>query len=331
MRKRERSSLFISLGWRLMSSNRNSSNITKAITVNNVIFEKYFFIMPDEYNRKSSAKMRVCFCTYFYKNTKAYRREENGQNQTSRLYAFAVQKTQWHKNWLTGCKRLYMKLIRSSILLLSAAILFILPSCSNMNKAQKGGAIGAGGGAVVGGVIGKISGNTALGAIIGAAVGGAAGTVIGKKMDQQADEIKNTVPSAKVERVGEGIEVEFSNAVLFGFNSADLNSAAFPTLQNLITVLNKYPDTNIEVQGHTDSTGTVEYNQSLSERRAQSVAKYLTAQGIASSRITTKGFGKSAPKYDNSTAEGRAQNRRVEFLITANDKMKKEAQQQSGQ
>ncbi len=224
-----------------------------------------------------------------------------------------------------------MKLLRSSIWLFSAAMLFVLPSCSNMNKAQKGGAIGAGGGAVVGGVIGKLTGNTALGAIIGAAVGGAAGTVIGKKMDKQADEIKNTVPSAKVERVGEGIEVEFSNAVLFGFNSADLNSAAFPTLQSLITVLNKYPDTNIEVQGHTDSTGTVEYNQTLSEKRAQSVANYLTAQGISASRITTKGFGKSAPKYDNSTAEGRAQNRRVEFLITANDKMKKEAQQQSGQ
>ena len=224
-----------------------------------------------------------------------------------------------------------MKSFRSSILLFAAAILLINTSCSNLNKTQKGGAIGAGGGAVVGGVIGKLSGNTALGALIGAAVGGTAGAVIGKKMDKQADEIKNTVPSAKVQRVAEGIEVEFSNSVLYAFNSSELNSAAYPTLQSLITVLNKYPDTNIEVQGHTDSTGTPEYNQVLSEKRAQSVADYLKAQGIDASRITTKGFGKTAPKYDNSTAEGRAQNRRVEFLITANDKMKKDAQQQSGQ
>ncbi len=224
-----------------------------------------------------------------------------------------------------------MKLLRSSMLLFTTAILLINSSCSNLNKTQKGGAIGAGGGAVFGGVIGKLSGNTALGAIIGAAVGGTAGAIIGKNMDKQADEIKSTVPSAKVQRVGEGIEVEFSNSVLYAFNSAELNSAAYPTLQNLITVLNKYPNTNIEVQGHTDSTGTPEYNQVLSEKRAQSVADYLKAQGIDALRITTKGFGKTAPKYDNSTAEGRAQNRRVEFLITANDKMKKDAQQQSGQ
>ncbi len=219
-----------------------------------------------------------------------------------------------------------MKRLRSSIWLLAISTLLIGTSCSNLNKTQKGAAVGAGGGAVVGGVIGKISGNTALGAIIGAAVGGTAGAVIGKKMDKQADDIKNTVPSAKVERVGEGITVEFSNSVLYAFNSAELNSGSNATLNDLITVLNKYPDTNIEVQGHTDSTGTMEYNQTLSEKRAASVASYLTAHGIASARITTKGFGKTAPKYDNGTAEGRAQNRRAEFLITANDKMKKEAQ-----
>ncbi len=224
-----------------------------------------------------------------------------------------------------------MKLLSSSICALAVGLLLISTSCSNLNRTQKGAAIGAGGGAVVGGVVGKISGNTALGAIIGAAVGGTAGAVIGKNMDKQADEIKNTIPSAKVERVGEGIEVEFNNSVLYGFNSAELNSAAYSALTDLITVLNKYPDTNIEVQGHTDSTGTMEYNQTLSERRAASVADYLKAHGISSSRITTRGFGKTAPKYDNGTAEGRAQNRRAEFLITANEKMKKEAQQQAGQ
>ena len=223
-----------------------------------------------------------------------------------------------------------MKLFRSAMLFITVAILLITTSCSNLNKTQKGGAIGAGGGAVVGGVIGKISGNTALGAIIGAAVGGTAGAIIGKNMDKQADDIKNTVPSAKVERVGEGITVEFSNNVLYAFNSADLNAASYSTLTDLITVLNKYPDTNIEVQGHTDSTGTLEYNQALSEKRAASVADYLEAHSIASARITTKGFGKTAPKYDNGTPEGRAQNRRAEFLITANDKMKNDAEQQAG-
>lgn len=220
--------------------------------------------------------------------------------------------------------------LKSSLWIFAVSLIFVSTSCSNLNRTQKGAAIGAGSGAVVGGVIGKLSGNTALGAILGAAVGGTAGAVIGKKMDKQADDIKNTVPSAKVERVGEGITIEFSNSVLYAFNSGDLTSAADPTLTDLITVLNKYPDTNIEVQGHTDSTGTHEYNQGLSERRASSVADYLKAHGISSSRITTKGFGETAPKYDNGTTDGRAQNRRAEFLITANDKMKKEAQQEAG-
>ena len=224
-----------------------------------------------------------------------------------------------------------MRRIQSSICILATALLIISTSCSNLNRTQKGAAVGAGGGAVLGGVIGKICGNTALGAIIGAAVGGTAGAIIGKNMDKQADEIKNTVPSAKVERVGEGITVEFNNSVLYAFNSADLNSASYSALGDLITVLNKYPDTNIEVQGHTDSTGTHEYNQGLSERRASSVAAYLRSHDIASSRITTKGFGETAPKYSNTTADGRAQNRRAEFLITANDKMKRDAAQQAGQ
>lgn len=221
-----------------------------------------------------------------------------------------------------------MKKIPVYFLVLAAAVLLFTTSCSNMNKSQKGTAIGAGGGAVVGGAIGKATGNTALGAIIGAAVGGTAGAVIGRKMDKQAEEIKNTVPSARVERVGEGITVEFDNAVMFGFNSYELMPAADTTLQNLITILNKYPHTNIEVQGHTDSTGTFEYNQTLSENRAHVAAEYLRNHGIAASRITEKGYGKTAPKYPNATAEGRAQNRRVEFVISADEEMRKEAEQE---
>ena len=136
------------------------------------------------------------------------------------------------------------------------AFSFLVSSCKNMNKSQKGAAIGAGGGAAVGAVIGKATGNVALGAIIGATVGGVTGAVIGRKMDKQAEEIKNEVPGAKVERVEEGIVVEFNNKILFGFDKSDLGENAKGSLDELVTILNKYPDTNIEIQGHTDNTGT---------------------------------------------------------------------------
>ncbi|MEP7374892.1 MAG: OmpA family protein [Chitinophagaceae bacterium] len=212
----------------------------------------------------------------------------------------------------------------------SIAIAILTTSCKNMNKTQKGAAIGTAGGAAVGAVIGKAAGNTALGAILGAAVGGVTGAVIGRKMDKQAEEIKKEVPGAKVERVGEGIVVEFSSAVLFGFDQAALTSKSEPTLDDLIKILNKYPDTNLEIQGHTDNKGTDEYNQGLSERRAAAVATYLKDHGINSGRVRTVGFGKNSPKYSNETEGGRAQNRRVEFLITANEKMKNDAKKEAG-
>jgi outer membrane protein OmpA-like peptidoglycan-associated protein len=211
------------------------------------------------------------------------------------------------------------------------AITFMAASCKNLNKSQKGAVIGTAGGAAAGAVIGKASGNTALGAIIGATVGGAAGAIIGRQMDKQAEEIEKEVKGVKVERVEEGIVVEFSNQVLFGFDRSDLTSSAQSTLNDLKTVLQKYPDTNIEIQGHTDSKGADSYNLDLSERRATAVAGYLRSVGIASARITTKGYGETAPEYSNATEEGMAQNRRVEFLITANEKMKEEAKKQAGQ
>lgn len=220
-------------------------------------------------------------------------------------------------------------ILRRKIFLSIAAFGILISSCKNMNKSQKGAAIGAGGGAAVGAVIGKAAGNTALGAIVGATVGGVTGAVIGRKMDKQAEEIKNEVPGAKVERVEEGIIVEFNNKILFGFDKADLSDNAKNSLDELVTILNKYPDTNIEIQGHTDNTGTDSYNQGLSERRAGSVSSYLRTKGITSSRLTTKGFGESAPKYTNDTDDGRSQNRRVEFLITANEKMKADAKKEA--
>jgi outer membrane protein OmpA-like peptidoglycan-associated protein len=219
--------------------------------------------------------------------------------------------------------------VMKQLLLFTAAFGLLLSSCGPMNKTKKGAIIGTAGGAAVGGVIGRATGNTALGVIIGGAVGGTAGVLIGKKMDKQAEEIKKEVPGAKVERVGEGIVVEFTSKILFGFDRSDLMSEAETNLNNLITVLNKYPDTNIEIQGHTDNKGTDEYNMSLAEKRAGTVSGFLKSNGIKSSRISLKPFGESAPKYTNETEEGRAQNRRVDFLITANEKMKADASKET--
>lgn len=206
---------------------------------------------------------------------------------------------------------------------------FIMMGC-NATRTQKGAAIGGAAGAVGGNIIGRAAGNSTLGTIIGAVVGGGAGAIIGHDMDKQAEQIKNDIPGAKVERVDEGIKVEFNEKILFAFSKSDLGDSAKDNLNKLVAILNKYPNTNIEIQGHTDSRGTDEYNMALSLRRANAVRDYLASQGIAATRMTTRGFGESAPAYSNDTPEGMAQNRRVEFLITANDKMKADAAKQAG-
>lgn len=214
----------------------------------------------------------------------------------------------------------------SMTLLMFLAVTFLFSSCASWSKTQKGAVIGTAAGSAAGAVIGRASGNTALGTIIGAAVGGASGAVIGRQMDKQAEEIKKTVPGAKVERVGEGIVVEFNSSILFGFDKSDLSADAKTNLDKLVVVLNSYADTDIEIQGHTDSKGSEAYNQDLSVQRARKVSYYLTDQGIPSGRLNVKGFGETLPKYENDTSNGRTQNRRVEFLITANEKMKAAAE-----
>lgn len=216
----------------------------------------------------------------------------------------------------------------SLCVLLTMGMMF--SACSSMNKTQKGAVVGTAGGGAMGAVIGRASGNTAMGAIIGAAVGGTAGAIIGNKMDKQAEEIRKTVPDANVERVGEGIVVEFSSNVLFGFDQSDLNNESKSSLDKLVKVLDVYEDTDIEVQGHTDSRGSEEYNKNLSVRRANAVSSYLNTKGISRNRVNVVGYGESLPKYDNKSAAGRDQNRRVEFLITANEKMKAEAEKEVG-
>jgi outer membrane protein OmpA-like peptidoglycan-associated protein len=197
--------------------------------------------------------------------------------------------------------------------------------CKTMNKSQKGAVIGTAGGAAVGAVIGKAAGNTAMGAIIGAAAGGVTGAVIGHQMDKQAEEMKKAIPDAEVVRVAEGIVIEFNSKILFGFDQSGLTTDARTNLDKLLAILQKYPDTNIEVQGHTDSKGTTNYNQKLSEERASTVSYYLSGKGINTSRLSIIGFGESLPRYTNDTEDGQSQNRRVDFLISANEKMKAEA------
>jgi outer membrane protein OmpA-like peptidoglycan-associated protein len=206
------------------------------------------------------------------------------------------------------------------------SVLLVFSGCKSLTGTQKGAAIGTVAGAAAGAIIGRTAGNTAVGAVVGATVGGVTGAVIGNKMDKQAEEMKAKVPEATVERVGEGIIVELSNNVLFGFDSFALSNDAKANLDKMITIFNEYPDTYIEVQGHTDSTGSASYNQTLSERRAKAVSDYLITKGIASARLKTLGYGLTSPKYTNDTEEGRGLNRRVEFVITANEKMKAEAE-----
>lgn len=216
---------------------------------------------------------------------------------------------------------------KNAVISFSLAALILVAGCNSFTKTQKGAAIGAGGGAVIGGLIGHAAGSTALGAIIGGAVGGTAGGLIGHKMDKQAAEIKQTVPGATVTREGEGIIVKFDSGILFDIDKTDVKPAAQTNLQKLAVSLKNNPQTNILIIGHTDSTGTASHNMDLSIRRAGAVKSYLVDGGVDGSRLTTQGKGETEPIADNKTPDGRAQNRRVEIVIVANDQMKQQATQ----
>lgn len=211
---------------------------------------------------------------------------------------------------------------------LAALVLMGTSGCSSMNKTSKGAAIGAAGGAAAGAVIGNQTGSTARGAIIGAVVGGVAGTIIGHQMDQQAQEIEQNVPGAIVERVGEGIHVTFPSGVLFDFDSDVVRRDAATNLNSLASNLNKYKDSNLMIVGHTDAVGTNDYNQDLSDRRAESAARYLVAGGV-SRHIATAGLGEREPVASNTTEAGRHQNRRIEIAIYANTVLQEEARRQA--
>ena len=223
---------------------------------------------------------------------------------------------------------------------LALTLIFSLGSCEatrNANNKQKGAVIGAASGAILGAIIGNNvgkGGNGELGAVIGGVVGGTAGVIIGNQMDKQAQEIEQEIPGAQVERVDDGIVVTFdeNSGVYFDTAKYNINAASQQTLDKLASVLKEYPDTDVLVVGHTDSVGAEEMNMTLSKNRAQAVTNYFVqVKGLSPSRFTTNWFGETAPIADNSTAAGRAKNRRVNLAIVPNEKMKKEAQQQANQ
>lgn len=227
-----------------------------------------------------------------------------------------------------------MNINKTKIVALGISASLLLSSCEavqNANNTQKGAAIGTAAGAVLGGILGNNmgkGGNGTAGAVLGGIIGGVAGGVIGNKMDKQAREIKTALPGAEVERVNEGIKVTFNESMVnFAFNSADLTSSAKSNLEKLADVLKNNPDTNINIYGHTDSKGSDAYNLTLSEKRANAVVSYLNSLGVSKNRLISKGLGESEPIATNETDEGRAKNRRVEFAITANEKMIEQAQQ----
>ena len=237
-----------------------------------------------------------------------------------------------------------MKTLNKDLLLFTASVIIMASSCETVRKTSnkdKGIAVGAVAGAVIGGVFGNNVGNknnTALGAILGAVVGGAAGGIIGNKMDKQAEKIKTELPAAKVERVGEGIDVTFDEnnpdgtkaGVYFETNKYNITTNSKLAMDKLQKIFVEYPETNILVEGHTDNVGTNEYNMGLSQRRADAVGNYLKTAGVSSSRLITRWYGESQPKVPNDSDGNRALNGRVQFVITANEKMKADAKQEAG-
>ena len=213
----------------------------------------------------------------------------------------------------------------------------LLTGCS-MSKAGKGALIGGGSGAAVGAGIGALIGkdgkSTAIGATIGTAVGATAGTIIGRQMDKKAAELE-ALENAKVETVTDAnnlqaIKVTFDSGILFATNSSTLSAESKTALSEFANTMKDLPDTDFTIQGHTDNTGTHEVNERVSLERAKAVSSYLQSCGIEISRLTEEGLAYDVPVADNSTVEGRQQNRRVEVYITANDEMIKNAEAEAG-
>lgn len=204
---------------------------------------------------------------------------------------------------------------------------FSCTAIQNSNKTQRGAGIGVAAGALVGGLIGGNIG----GALIGAAIGGAAGAVIGNQMDKQANKIEEAVPGAEVKRVGEGIQIIFDDksGVNFAFDSSELTAEAKKNLDAVAEIFIEFPDTELMIEGHTDSVGDENYNMKLSKRRADAVVAYIKSRGVAGNRFKVEAFGETRPRFDNDTKENQAKNRRVEIGVAANEQMIQDAKAQT--
>jgi outer membrane protein OmpA-like peptidoglycan-associated protein len=209
----------------------------------------------------------------------------------------------------------------------------ILSGCG-MSNTGKGSIIGSGAGAAIGAGIGYLIGKdgkgAAIGAAIGTAVGGGTGAIIGNKMDKKAEELA-ALENAQVETVEDAnglkaIKVTFDSGILFDFNKSNLSTKAKANLDKFAAEMTDLPDTDIAILGHTDNVGSAEANQKVSQARADAVSNYLQTKGIAAERLTAEGHSFNDPVADNSTAAGRAQNRRVEVYIYANENMIKAAE-----
>jgi outer membrane protein OmpA-like peptidoglycan-associated protein len=211
-------------------------------------------------------------------------------------------------------------MIRNVSVVLLATTLALGCASSNDDpnaRAKRGAGVGAAAGAVVGAVIGNQGGNNRGGAVIGAAAGAAIGAAVGHRMDKQQQELQQ-IPGVEVTRPSEGqIDVRLTSDILFDVDSSSLRPESRATLRDLATNFRQYPDEIIDIGGHTDSTGTTDHNQMLSERRAGSVRDFLVDEAVPSSRNTARGYGESMPKASNDTPEGRQLNRRVEIHIRA--------------
>ena len=222
------------------------------------------------------------------------------------------------------------------VLLLSASLVFT--GCDSLNNTAKGAIIGTGAGAAVGagigGLIGKDGKSAAVGAAIGGVVGATAGAIIGKKMDKAAAEAA-AVENAKVETIEDvnglkAVKVTFESGILFDFNKTALKTDAKAALTKFAKVLVENPTMDIAVYGHTDNVGTLAANQKVSLGRANTVADYLVAQGVTRTQMkVVDGRDYSMPVATNETAEGRAQNRRVEVYMYASEKMIQDAQKEA--
>lgn len=211
-------------------------------------------------------------------------------------------------------KKLFALLVAVGILTAGCAA----PQNKQEQGTRTGVVAGAAGGALLGQLIGGNTKGTLIGAGVGALAGGVIGNQVGKMMDEQEAAMRRELAAAEVaniQRNADVLAVTFKSDYFFAVGSANLNAGAYDEISRVSRVLNQYPDTSIQVAGHTDSTGSEQTNKTLSENRAENVKNALVGQGVHPNRISTLGFGESAPVADNSTEAGRQLNRRVVITI----------------